>query len=389
MKIIQAGNYPIDYSIIKGGVQSSIFGLTKELAKNNEVTVIAYPKKEIVQDYTIKDDDGINIHYLKNSFKFQVMGALRISKFAAILNRVESDVIHVHESSIFSLLLIIYLIVKQKKFVLTEHGVLYIEQWQQLKREKSIKTFLQWINYSAVEWLCLNLSKRIIVDTMYVKKRLQYITFRKLNVIPQGINSVYYTLQDTPDKMVLLSVGSISPRKGYGYSIDAVNAIRQEFSEIHYTIAGTFDSENVSYLKLLRAKIRALNLDENVCIETNVSFERMLTLYEKANVFILHSLEESQGIVFCEAMAAGKPVLATNAGGIPYVVQSDVNGKLSNVGDTNAFARSIAVILRNTALRHDMSAQNRITAIRYSWKTIAIEVENLYNNKNIIYSDYI
>jgi glycosyltransferase involved in cell wall biosynthesis len=379
MKIIQAGHYPVDYSIIKGGVQASVFGLAKELAKNNEVTVIAYPKKEIVQDYTIKDDDGINIHYLKNSFKFQIMGALRISKFATILNSVESDVIHVHESSIFSLLLIIYLIAKRKKFVLTEHGIVHVDLRQQLKREKSVKAFLQWISYSAIEWLCLNLSKQIIVDTMYVKKRLQRITFRKLTVIPQGINNVYYTLRDTPDLMALLSVGSISPRKGYEYSIDAVSAAVQEFPGICYTIAGTFDSENISYLELLQTKIRALNLEKNICIETNVSFEYMLALYEKANVFILHSLEESQGIVFCEAMAAGKPIVATNAGGIPHVTQNDVNGKLSNVGDINAFAENIAIILRDTALRCKMSTQNRVTATRYSWDKIAIEVENLYN----------
>jgi glycosyltransferase involved in cell wall biosynthesis len=381
MKIIQAGIYPIDYSIIKGGIQASIFGLSKELAKTNEITVIAYPKKEIVQDYTIKDNNGINIYYLRNFFQFQVMGILRISKFVAILNKVKSDVVHIHDSSIFSLFLIMYLMAKRKKFILTEHGILHIEQWQKLKREKSVKTFLQWIGYSAIEWLCLNLSKRIIVDTMYVKKRLRRITFRKLNVIPQGINSIYYTLQDTPDAMELLSVGSISPRKGYEYSIDAIGIVKKEFPEIRYTIAGTFDSKSTPYLELLIAKIRALNLEENVCIETNVSFERMLTLFEKANVFVLHSLEESQGIVFCEAMAAGKPVVATNAGGIPYVVQDDINGKLSNVGNINAFAENITLILRDSAHRSNIRDQNRMTAKRYSWDKIAMEIENLYNEK--------
>jgi glycosyltransferase involved in cell wall biosynthesis len=379
MKIIQAGNYPLNCSIIKGGIQASIFGLTKELAKNNEVTVITYPKKEIVADYTIKDDDGINIHYLKNPFKFHGIDILRISKFAAILNRIKSDVVHLHGGCVFSLFLIIYFIVKRKKFVLTEHGILYVELWQQLKREKSVKTFLQFVSYSVIELLCLNLSKRIIVDTLYVKKRLQNITFRKLNVIPQGINSVYYTLRDTPDRMALLSVGSISPRKGYEYSIDAVRIVKQEFPEIRYTIAGIFDSEYVSYLEFLKAKIRALNLEENICFETNVSFERIQTLFEKANVFILHSLEESQGIVFCEAMAAGKPIVATNVGGIPHVVQNDVNGKLSAVEDISAFAGNIALILRDSVFRDNISAQNRITATRYSWNKIAVEVENLYS----------
>lgn len=270
---------------------------------------------------------------------------------------------------------------KRKNFVLTEHGILHIEQWQKLKREKSVKTFLQWISYAVIEWLCLNLSKRIIVDTMYVKKCLQCSTLRKLNVIPQGINSIYYTLRDTPNAMSLLSVGSISPRKGYEHSIGAVNIVKREFPEIRYTIAGAFDSNNVSYLELLSAKIRALNLEENVCIETNVSFEHVQDLFEKANVFILHSLEESQGIVFCEAMAAGKPVVATNAGGIPHIVQNDVNGKLSNVGDVNAFAENIAIIFRDSTLRSKISTQNRIMATRYSWEKISVEVEKLYLKK--------
>jgi glycosyltransferase involved in cell wall biosynthesis len=378
VKIIQVGNYPVNYSIIKGGVQSSIFGITMELAKNNEVSVISYPKKEIGQDYSMKDDSGVIIHYLKNPYKFHVMSIIRLPKFIAILNKMKGNIVHIHESSIFSLFLILYLVLSKKNFVLTEHGILFVEQWQQFKRKKSMKTFLQLLSYSVIEFLCLNLSKKIIVDTVYVKKRLRNIIFRNLNVIPQGISNVFYTLQDTPNPISLLSIGGISSRKGYEYSIEAINIVKREFPGIRYAIVGTYESENSSYLELLKGKIRTLHLEEIICIETNVSFKYVISLLEKANVFILHSLEESQGIVFCEAMAAGKPVVATNAGGIPYVVQNDVNGKLSNAGDVAAFAANITMILRDNMLRNTISTQNKIAAKRYSWEKIAVEIENLY-----------
>jgi glycosyltransferase involved in cell wall biosynthesis len=340
--------------------------------------VIAYPEKEIVQDYTIKDGDGIIVHYLKNPFKFQIMSIFCLPKVIDKLSKAKGDVVHIHVGSLFSLFLILYLRFKRKKTVLTEHGIPYVAYWKQFKQRKSIKVFLQLIIGSIVEILYLNMSKRIIVDTIYVKKCLQNITFRKLNVIPQGINSIYYTLQDTPDSMALLSVGGISPRKGYEHSIEAIKILKQKFPKIHYDIIGICNPAEVAYLELLKEKIRELHLENNICIKTNVTFTHMLTFFEKANVFILHSLEESQGIVFCEAMAAGKPIVATNAGGIPYVVQNDINGKLSNFGDVNAFAENIAVIISDRGLRNTISTQNKMTAMRYSWGKIAVEVENLY-----------
>ncbi|MDR1583161.1 MAG: glycosyltransferase family 4 protein, partial [Prevotellaceae bacterium] len=113
----------------------------------------------------------------------------------------------------------------------------------------------------------------------------------------------------------------------------------------------------------------------------NISFDQILSLFENANVFLLHSLEESQGIVFCEAMAAGKPIVATNAGGIPYVVQNNINGKLSNIGDVHAFAENVKAILRDHILRNNISLRNRTIAMQYSWEKISTEIKKLYDNK--------
>jgi glycosyltransferase involved in cell wall biosynthesis len=378
MKIIQIGKYPTDYSIIKGGVEASIYGIVKELAKRNEVTVISFPQKNVAQDYSVKDDDGTIVHYLTNSFKFQILGIFRLKTIISIMDKMKAEIVHVHGSSVLSLALILYCTFTKKELVFTEHGIIHIEEWKRFQQNKSIKAFLKLIGYSVVELLCLNLSKKIIVDTVYVKKQLRNITLRNLNVIPQGINSIFYTLLDIPDKMELLSIGSISPRKGYEYSIEAISLVQKEFPNIHYRIVGVIQADNIPYLERLKKRIQVLHLEDNVCIETNATFDYILRLMEKANVFVLHSLEESQGIAFCEAMAAGKPVVATHTGGIPFVVENGINGKLSEVGDVDAFARNIMDFLKGDAFRSSVSTQNRIASMRYSWEKIANEVVTLY-----------
>jgi glycosyltransferase involved in cell wall biosynthesis len=100
---------------------------------------------------------------------------------------------------------------------------------------------------------------------------------------------------------------------------------------------------------------------------------------ETCDIFVFHSLEESQGIAICEAMAAGKPVVATNVGGIPCVVKEDVNGKLSAFGDVESFAENIKTLLVDNELRNAMGTTNQKQAQKYAWDKIADEVLKIYN----------
>lgn len=89
----------------------------------------------------------------------------------------------------------------------------------------------------------------------------------------------------------------------------------------------------------------SLRHGDRITILPDADYDVLLGLYSKATLFALHSEEESQGIVFAEAMAAGLPIVATNSGGIPYVVHDDDNGILCKYGDVDSFACNMDSLL--------------------------------------------
>ena len=102
------------------------------------------------------------------------------------------------------------------------------------------------------------------------------------------------------------------------------------------------------------------------------------SLYEKGQIFALHSQEESQGIVFAEAMAVGLPVVATNVGGVPYVVKNNECGLLSDYSDVEDFAKNLISMLSDKDLYSRISQYNKTEAINYKWSTISDKIIDLY-----------
>ena len=113
-------------------------------------------------------------------------------------------------------------------------------------------------------------------------------------------------------------------------------------------------------------------------IHTDVSRREIMALLGQARLFVLHSQEESQGIALCEALAAGLPVVATQVGGIPFVVSEGKDGLLVPYGDVKAFADAIVTLLSDDALHDRMSAQAKLSAQRFDWGAIAAEVMKVY-----------
>ena len=116
----------------------------------------------------------------------------------------------------------------------------------------------------------------------------------------------------------------------------------------------------------------------DIQLETNVSQKDLFVAYQGAKLFVLHSQEESQGIVFAEAMATGLPVVATNVGGIPYVVENGKTGLLCKYGDSQSMAELTIRLFSNRTLWESASRFARDTSLLYSWDKIAMQICALY-----------
>lgn len=380
-KVILFGVYPEDVKVIRGGVEASVFGLASQLSKadDTEVNIICYPRKTIKADYVTQKGNTRGF-FLSNPYGTELLSFLRLRKIFREIKSYKPDVVHLHGTHLIDFLMISFLRFKKIKYVVTVHGILTVEHWNDFKRHKSAGTLLKYWIYTFFESLCIRLSPLIIVDTVYVSDWIYKSGLAKkasINVIPQGIDNKFYDIPDTPVKNNLLSIGSITERKGYEYAIKAVHLLLTKYPDISYYIAGFCQSD--AYYKSLQELIGNLKIENNVVILKDIDAALINGYLSNASVFILHSQEESQGIVFCEAMAVGKPIVATNVGGIPYVVKNSVNGLLTEFGDIEAFSGAVEALLKDDKRRELVANTNKKEALNYNWAVITGAVRRVYN----------
>lgn len=385
MNIIQVGSYPLSADCIHGGVESSVYGLTQALVRaGHTVDVFDYPR---IGGNDASERNGLlTIHRYANNGKHNEDAMQRGKEIFRDIVALHSDAVHLHGTGKLSGA--IYQAVQNYGIpvVLTVHGLLHEEKKQALRRKPSPKALYQYIVQTRAELDVLNRASRIIVDTPYVERMLaQYqqkgnlAQLPEIHVIPQGISAAYYDLSGDSNSKNILSVGSISPRKGHLFTIEMFNTLRAWGTAAQLRIIGSL-TDNKYYTRLVKV-IQESPYSADITLETNVSQEELLAAYQAAKIFVLHSQEESQGIVFAEAMAAGVPVIATKVGGIPDVVESGKSGFLCDFGDTRTMAEMAERLMTDRQLWLSFSQYAKSAALKYDWDKIAEQIIQLYKAK--------
>ena len=383
MDIVQVGPFPLSADCIRGGVESSVFGLVNELANNHVVDVFDYPR--INGKDSVERKGSLTVHRYANHSNHNQDAIGRGKELLRDMVALHPDLVHIHGTGGLSGAL--YSAVKSYGIpvLLTVHGLLHVEKKNALYKHPSLKYLYQLFVQSRAEFKVLNEAEHVIVDTEYVAEQIKHLhSKRKIShlpwmyVVPQGIQSQY--LQVSPQKATtptILSVGSISQRKGHLLLIKAFAMVHKTIPSAKLIIAGTLTEE--AYYHLLQNEIERLGLQQSIELLTNIPQEQLLEQYQKATVFALHSQEESQGIALVEAMATGLPVVSTLVGGIPFVVKNGDTGLLSKYGEIDSFASNLTELLTNENLRTKMSQSARLTAQSYAWSEIAETIETIYN----------
>lgn len=379
MTIVQIGSYPLSPNCIHGGVEASVYGLVQELTTTHAVDVFDVPRigeKDRVERY-----GNLTIHRYANPGTHNKDAVLRLQEVVRDIVALGPDVCHVHGTNSYSKQ--IYFALQQHgiKMMLTVHGILREEKKQALLRKPSLKALYQYIVQSRDERELLEAAPRIIVDTAYVEDKLNAYGLRQvpeMYVIPQGIDETFYSIKCNQKSNVILCVGAIAPRKGHLYTVEMFNRLRAKGIDVKLRIIGSLADK--AYYEQLKQKIADSPYKSDILLEVNLPREELLKAYAEAKLFVLHSREESQGIVFAEAMATGLPVVATKIGGIPYVVADGKSGLLCPYGDVEAMAQSAELLLTDDNMWKEFSSAAKEIAKGYSWKDIAERIVRLYRD---------
>jgi phosphatidylinositol alpha-mannosyltransferase len=201
------------------------------------------------------------------------------------------------------------------------------------------------------------------------------------NIIPNGIEYEHFAreLPPLPEFMDgrnnILFVGRPEKRKGLQYLLRAYLRIREAEPNSRLIVVGAGDFSR--YARIMRPF-------PDVVFRENVPYDDLPRYHRSAHVVCCPNTgNESQGYVLLEAMAAGRPVIASNIEGFAGVVTDGVDGLLVRPRDEESLTSAVLRILRNPVLAAGLSAHAQARAETYSWDNVARRVMSYY--ERIIY----
>jgi len=240
---------------------------------------------------------------------------------------------------------------------------------------------------------------RVVVATLAEKAQLQWLykaDARKMVIIPPGVDTgrFYPIPKDEAkqfigipdeDRMVLF-VGRIEPLKGVDTLIRAMACMDLEKSACpaYLAIIGGNPSaspeEMSDEMARLQQLCRDLPMDRTVVFLGKRGQDTLPYYYSAAEVLVMPSFYESFGMVALEAMACGTPVVASQVGGLAFLVQDGVTGYHVPGGDSQALCEKLSLLLGDSQARQAMGERAAEHAQAYRWERIAEQIIDVYES---------
>ena len=145
---------------------------------------------------------------------------------------------------------------------------------------------------------------------------------------------------------------------------------------IKYLVIGSIEDQ--SYYLKLEKQIETLSLRNSVNFTGFLSHSMKLQALSRSNIFLAPSLHEGFGLVILEAMALGKPIVASNCEGFKHIVKNLTNGLLVEPANPEEMADAILLLLCNPDLQEKLSKNGLISVKKYDWVKRVKAYEELY-----------
>jgi len=359
-----------------GGVQSHVAGLASELERRgHEVTILVKQPKTDLSNSSILISHNRIIH-MESIFPLPtIIVPPKPADVREVIRRERFEIVHAHHAFTPTSLLSISAAEKLRiPSILTNHTIFLASNARYVWAPVSyiLYPYRKYINKA-----CLITA----VSRAAAKFIEHFADGKKIIVVPNGVDvkrfeSIEKNIQpNLSEKPIILYVGRLVYRKGIHVLVRAMPLILKEIPNAHLIIAGK------GYMNSsIRMLIKSLNLEGNVTMLGFIPDEKLPELYASSHLFVMPSLYcESFGITLLEAMASGKPVVASNVGGIPEVVKDGVVGLLFRRGDAEDLADKIIRVLSDCNLARSLASNAKeLVKERYSWSVVADKIEDIY-----------
>ena len=244
------------------------------------------------------------------------------------------------------------------------------------------RNFMQNTFHPLLSRLVRQLEARIAVSETARDTALLYYP-GPFSVIPNGVDvkrfhpavAPFEAWRD-PSRINLLFVGRLDPRKGVHVLLDAMpEVVRRTEGRARLLIVGD------SYLRPRFQSSLAPGIRDHVTFLGHVPSSDLPRWYATGDVFVSPATgNESFGIVLAEAMASGRPVVASDIPGYRTVVTPEVDGIVAPPGDAAALAEQLVRVANDEGLRHALAQRGRQRSLDFAWPRVTDAIEGVYRD---------
>ena len=208
----------------------------------------------------------------------------------------------------------------------------------------------------------------------------------KIIIIPNGIELNKFTVAESfrissrkmlsvDESFNIVCVGRLSSEKGYNLVFEAIKKLCSHLENINFSVIIVGDGPEMNNLKKMAASVE----NEYNCKTFFAGYQNDIKKYLAAgDIFVLPSYYEGFGLAVVEAMTAGLPVIASNVGGLPEIIEDQLNGILFKPGDATDLSEKILTLINSEKIRHKLSKNALLKAKEFDIKKMLDKYYSLY-----------
>jgi glycosyltransferase involved in cell wall biosynthesis len=300
------------------------------------------------------------------------------------LRSLGADVLHVHEHTRPA---DVRSIAGTTPLVFTNHSSMFLNEFESAEKRIRLGSLMD-----ACDWITAP-SRELCEKTVAVGFPEERVTY-----IPNAVDTTRFSsreprpdrqlvvdgraIQFHPDACVVVCARKFVHKNGLHVFLDALESAAPALrSRCVVLFAGNRGDRDVTYGREIVARIEALSSTVECHLLGSVPNDEMAEVYRVADISVLPSLKEATSITGLESMASGLPIVGTDVGGIPEIVDDGVSGLLSPPEDPVNLARNLVRLVEDEELRRRMGADaRRIVEARFSWPQIARRFVDVYGH---------
>lgn len=342
------------FSTAWGGLEIYVNTFVTEFTKrNNNVICIVRLNSKLEEEFK-----NNKVEFISVNPKLKYLDFITAYEIKTKLHNKRIDIIHVHESKDLSTAIILKKLLKSPKIVFSQ---------QMDSRYNKKDLFHRWIYKNIDQVVCMteNMKLNHLANTPVKESQISTIyngiDLKKFNSISTIDKSDLLKQNNIKTgKIIIGTVGRLDSLKNQVLLIDAAAIlINDQKLNIHFLIIGdeTDSITGKGYKRKLIEKSQQYGIEESISF---IGFTKNIENYfEIMDIFILPTDKESFGYVLIEAMAMGKPVIASNQGGPKEIIIAGKNGFLFEPKNITDLSKKLTLLINDHKLRIEMGQESR------------------------------